>query len=170
MTRTLDLGCGGEPKNPFGADEVYGIDLDTFGNENIRIADVITDGIPFEDGYFDYVTGYDFIEHIPRLLYIDGQRRAPFMELMGEIWRVLKMDGILKTHTPAVPYTQAFQDPTHVNFITEATVSYFCRGGMVSLGNLYGFDGEFELLNQHWDEQYSYHLVWELRKVARSDS
>ena len=165
MTRTLDLGSGSEPKNPFGADEVYGVDLDTFGNENIRIADVILNGIPFEDDYFDYVTGYDFIEHIPRLLYIDGKRRAPFMELMSEIWRVLKPGGTLKTHTPAVPYSQTFQDPTHVNFITEATVSYFIIGGMIELGNLYGFEGQFELLNQYWDQAVPYHLVWELKKV-----
>lgn len=165
MTRTLDLGCGSTPKNPFNADEVYGVDIFDWGNPNIRISDVILDGIPFDDDFFDYVTGYDFIEHIPRLLYIDGQRRAPFMELMSEAWRTLKPGGILKAHTPAVPYSQTFQDPTHVNFITEATVSYFLINGMIELGNAYGFKGQFELVSQHWDPQVPYHLVWELRKV-----
>jgi hypothetical protein len=28
MTKSLDLGCGIGPKNPFGADELFGIDFD----------------------------------------------------------------------------------------------------------------------------------------------
>ena len=164
VTRTLDLGCGSTPRNPLGATEVYGVDIFDYGNSNIKISDVILDGIPFEDDYFDFITGYDFIEHIPRLLYIDGKRRAPFMELMSEVYRTLKPGGLFKAHTPAVPYQQTFQDPTHVNFITEVTVSYFIQGGMIELGNAYGFVGEFELVNQYWDQQVPYHLVWELKK------
>ena len=165
MSRTLDLGCGSTPRNPFNADEVYGIDIFDYGNPNIHISDVILDGITFEDNYFDYVTGYDFIEHIPRLLYIEGKRRAPFMELMSEIYRVLKPGGVLKTHTPAVPYAQTFQDPTHVNFITEVTVSYFIENGMIELGNAYGFNGRFGLMDQRWDDEVPYHLIWELKKL-----
>ena len=165
VTRTLDLGCNKEPRNPFDATEVYGLDIFDQGNPNIKIGDVVLDGIPFEDNYFDYITAYDFVEHIPRLLYIDGKRRAPFMELMSEVYRTLKTGGTFKAHTPAVPYSQTFQDPTHVNFITENTVAYFIIGGMVEVGNDYGFNGQFKLINQYWDPQVPYHLVWELEKA-----
>lgn len=164
VTRTLDLGCGRNPRNPLNASEVYGLDIMDFGNPNIRTGDIITGGIPFDDNFFDYVTGYDFVEHVPRLLYIDGERRAPFIELMSEVYRVLKPGGVFKAHTPAVPYSQAFQDPTHVNFITEATVGYFIEGDLLSFGHDYGFVGKFQLQAQYWDPQVHYHLVWELKK------
>ena len=71
MTKTLDLGCGKNPKNPFNADELYGTDIVDLDNPNIKIADLCIEDIPFEDNLFDYVTGFDFLEHIPRLLYLD---------------------------------------------------------------------------------------------------
>lgn len=163
VTRTLDLGCGSIPKNPLEADEVYGVDIDSYGNENIHVADIILEGIPFEDNYFDYVTAYDFLEHLPRILYIDGKRSAPFIDTMSEIWRVLKPCGTFKAHTPAVPYSAIFQDPTHVNFITEATVMYFTDWASPSNG--YGFTGKFQLMDQRWDKEVPYHLVWELSAV-----
>ena len=165
MTRTLDLGCGSIPKNPLNANEVYGVDIFDYENPNIKVSDVILDGLPFDSDFFNYVTAYDFLEHIPRLLYINGERRVPFIELMSEVYRVLKVGGIFKAHTPAVPYAQTFQDPTHVNFITEITVSYFVEEGMIELGNTYGFKGKFRLVNQRWDENVPFHLVWELEKV-----
>jgi hypothetical protein len=35
------------------------------------------------------------------------------------------MGGRLTAHVPFVPHPQAFQDPTHVRFFTEATFDYF---------------------------------------------
>jgi hypothetical protein len=62
MTRTLDLGCGLNIRNPYGFDEVYGLD--------IRTCDLAVEPIPFPDNYFDCISALDFIEHIPRILYI----------------------------------------------------------------------------------------------------
>lgn len=163
MTKTLDLGCGSSPRNPLKADEVYGLDIDSYGNPSIRVADIILEGIPYEDNYFDYVTAYDFLEHLPRIVYVNGQRKAPFIDTMSEIWRVLKPNGILKAHTPAFPYAAAFQDPTHVNFITEDTYRYFTHWADPTNG--YGFKGKFELVNQRWDNDIPYHLVWEMTAV-----
>lgn len=176
MTKTLDLGCGSNPKNPYSADEVYGIDIVNFNNPNIRIADLTIDPIPFEDNTFDYVTGYDFLEHVPRILYNGRVRTQPFIDLMSEVWRVLKPNGIALFYTPAYPHAEAFQDPQHVNIITERTVSYFCnyfydhnlQAGWSGLegGRIYGFKGEFELLSQRWrDDYYKYHLIWELKSI-----
>ena len=57
-----------------------------------------------------------------------------------ECW---KKNGIFLAITPAYPYKQAFQDPTHVNFITKRTVKYFIGGK--PLGKIYGFNGNFLL-------------------------
>jgi hypothetical protein len=63
---------------------------------------------------------------------------------MNEVWRVLKPNGIFKAHTPAFPKQESFVDPTHVNFITDQTVNYFCGGEYTNLSKSYGFDGMFE--------------------------
>jgi len=173
ITKTLDLGCGETPKNPYNADKFYGIDIANVGNDNIRIADLAFEKIPFENSVFDYVTGYDFIEHIPRIFNVNGKRTQPFIDLMSEVSRVLKVGGIARFHTPAYPHPEAFQDPQHVNVITEKTVNYFVNPThsnnwdhySIRLGRQYGFNGAFELISQHWDVNVPYHLVWELRCV-----
>ena len=88
-SKSLDLGCGANPRNPFNMQEVYGIDVRDDLDNNIRKADLVVESIPFENEMFDAVTAHDFLEHIPRLIYAP-QRRYPFVELMNEICRVLK--------------------------------------------------------------------------------
>jgi hypothetical protein len=92
MTKSLDFGCSIKPKNPYHADEIYGVDIWEDLSRNIKKADLVVEPIPFEDDFFDFVTAYDLIEHIPRLIY-KPERRLPFIELMNEIYRVLKMGG-----------------------------------------------------------------------------
>ena len=164
MTKTLDLGCGYSPRNPYNADEMYGVDIVDIDHPNARKADLAIEPIPFEDNTFDYVTGYDFLEHIPRLLYIDGQRKQPFIDLMSDIHRVLKPGGIFRAHTPCYPHGATFQDPTHVNFITDYTVQYFA-GEAIGHGKMYGFKGEFKLLKQEWAKDWTYWIIWELEAV-----
>jgi SAM-dependent methyltransferase len=164
MTKTLDLGCGNTPKNPYNADELYGVDIVDVNTPNTKKADLAIEPIPYEDNSFDYVTAYDFLEHIPRILYIDGKRTQPFIDVMSEIYRVLKPGGIFRAHTPCYPHAPTFQDPTHVNFITDYTVEYF-SGEALKLGQLYGFKGEFKLLKQEWDPRWTYLIVWELEAV-----
>jgi len=144
--KTLDLGCNDHPRNPYACPELYGVDLDVHDIQNViyRQANLALEPIPFEDNYFDYVSAFDFIEHIPRILPKDNTTRLPFIELMDEIWRVLKPDGIFYAVTPAYPSAEAFQDPTHVNIITRKTHKYFC--GDQAPGKMYGFKGQFEAL------------------------
>jgi SAM-dependent methyltransferase len=84
------------------------------------VVDLAIESIPFPSEYFDYVSAYDFIEHVPRIIY-NPTRRFCFIELMNEIYRVLKMGGTFASFTPAFPKEAAFIDPTHVNIITENT-------------------------------------------------
>jgi SAM-dependent methyltransferase len=149
ITRHLDLGCGRAPRNPFGRDEVHvidlalpeGVDAARFAATNLSLAP-----IPHPDAYFDSVSAYDFLEHVPRVLpSVDSQATVlPFVRLMNEIWRVLVPGGRFYAITPAVPSLEAFSDPTHVNYITVHTHDFFC--GDAPLGRVYGFVGHFDLL------------------------
>ena len=67
---------------------------------------------------------------------------------MDEIWRVLAPGGLLYAVTPAYPHAEAFQDPTHVNIITDHTHDYFC--GAKPLARMYGFGGRFEMRRLEW--------------------
>jgi SAM-dependent methyltransferase len=141
---SLDLGCGSVPLNPFEAEDVYGVDLFEQENDNILQADLAIQSIPFPNDSFDYVTAYDFLEHVPRTLYIDGQCTYPFVNLMSAIYRVLKPGGLFYSSTPCVPYNAVFQDPTHVNFITPETFAEYFDDEKTWAKN-YGFKGQFKI-------------------------
>jgi SAM-dependent methyltransferase len=146
--KALDIGCNNRPRNPYGYEHLYGIDLAPQNIEGVTYltANLALEPIPYDSNYFDCVTAFDFIEHIPRqVLSLDtGKTRLPFIALMNEIWRVLKPNGTFYAVTPVYPSPAAFQDPTHVNFITKEPHDYFC--GESPLANMYGFTGRFKKL------------------------
>ena len=148
MEKHLDLGCGKFPRNPYNAKEVYGVDISSPNTSNLTKfakANLAFEPIPFESDYFDSISAFDFIEHIPRQIHSleSGHSRLPFIELMNEIHRTLRPNGLFYALTPVYPNPSAFQDPTHVNFITDTTHTYFC--GDSPLGEMYGFTGKFKV-------------------------
>jgi len=146
-TRTLDLGCGLNPRNPFRAEQVYGIDIRDNPHKYIKCADLTVEPIPFEDNAFDFITAFDIIEHIPKVLYAPN-RRFPFVELMNEVWRTLKPNGYFLSHTPVYPFSASFGDPTHVSVITHETFTgYF--DDVSRNAAMYGFKGSFKVVSQH---------------------
>ncbi len=169
-TVAVDLGCGVTPLNPFGADKLIGIDAQCDGGDILQCW-IGFEPMPLADSSVDFVSAYDLVEHIPRFAFI-GKPVYPFIDAMSDIWRVLKPGGIFFARTPAYPSAAAFQDPTHVNIITDQTISYFARrpcldGSEVDswglpLGGRYGFRGEFVLVKQWWDTT---HLCWHLEAV-----
>jgi SAM-dependent methyltransferase len=147
ITRHLDLGCGDRPRNPYRCDEVHGVDIRAeraLDGSEIRKANLAVEAIPYPDNYFDSVSAYDFLEHVPRILPCSGGTRFPFIELMNEIWRVLVNSGRLYASTPAYPHPAAFQDPTHVNILTRGSHTYFTRPDLA--GRMYGFVGDFAVI------------------------
>jgi hypothetical protein len=156
----LDMGCGASPRNPFGAESLIGVDiLDPsnleFENEFTYLKVNLDGIIPLDSESVDSISGYDFLEHLPRGSTLESNL---FIKFMNESSRILRKGGVLVLVTPAYPSPAAFQDPTHVNFISENTVNYFIgvNPGASNLG--YGFDGSFELLSQEWVGPLSF--VW----------
>lgn len=163
--KSLDLGCGTIPKNPFGLEHVFGIDLRPSTDPRIKSADLVVEPIPFEENYFDAASAFDFIEHVPRVIY-NPARRFPFVELMNEIYRVLKPGGLFLSFTPAAPALPAWRDPTHVNIITEETFPLYFDDRQ-RLAVMYGFKGFFKIEENKWHENKT-HLITVMRKIIEN--
>jgi len=167
MKKHLDLGCGDkifDIKNALGIDhkndqiESFGIDIQNFNFKNFIKCDLFLESIPFENDFFDYVTALDFMEHVPRYIFKE-KIVLPYIELMNEVYRVLKVGG--KFFIKGPPFNQRFfNDPTHVNPITiDSIVTYFASGIHPDLkpffnctktpphpwSKPYGFKGNFEV-------------------------
>ena len=151
----LDLGSGKNVRNPCGLPNVYGIDISSVdinleGSTQVISAD-ITKELPFPDCYFDSISAFDVLEHIPRWeRNTDGEIIFPFVNLMSEIYRTLKPSGIFIAVTPAYPAPEAFQDPTHINILTDQTVNYFIGQNPSATTVGYGFQGNFTKLHHSW--------------------
>ena len=160
LPKALDLGSGSNPKNIFSAREVWGVDFVANPQRNVVAADLSADPIPFPHESFAIISAHDFIEHIPRVSIGSGRTVFPFVELMNEIVRVLQPGGFFFSETPAFPASVAFQDPTHVNIITEDTFRLYFSGE--SWAGAYGFSGGLRFVAQKWNRG---HLRTLMQKV-----
>ena len=163
----LDMGCGSNARNPLLAPKLIGGDIlpqSRIGTqldfEYIKLE--LTGEIPLVSGSVNSISGFDFLEHLPRGSLIETNL---FIKFMNEASRILARGGVLILVTPAYPSSAAFQDPTHVNFISEQTVQYFVGGnpGATNLG--YGFIGQFEWISQEWVGPFS--KVWNPRPFEK---
>jgi|688.fasta_scaffold502270_2 SAM-dependent methyltransferase len=148
----LDVGCGSNPRNPFGAKELIGIDIlaesSIEAHQDYNYIQVLPGkAFPLKNESIDSISGFDFIEHLPRGSTLESNL---FISFMNESSRVLKKGGVLLLVTPAFPSPAAFQDPTHVNFISVNTVDYFIGSNPDASKLGYGFTGKFQLVTQQW--------------------
>lgn len=158
-TIAYDLGSGPSPRNPFACETFKGIDIRS-GADVIQ-ADLTSGVVPLESDSVDAFSAFDFFEHVPRVLGVvppAGGVRFPFVQLMGELFRCLKPGGIILSATPGYPWPMVFQDPTHVNIMTEDTLPrYFC--GPVPGASMYGFTGRFDVADAAWVGNHCYTLL-----------
>jgi len=189
-TKHLDMGCGSTPRNPYNCDKVYGIDIieQEMSDFIYEQCNVVLEPLPFKESTFDSVSAYDFLEHIPRFAIINNQTQFPFINFMNEAFRVLKPGGVFYAITPCYPRAEAFVDPTHVNFISRKTHTYFTKPNLGAV--VYGFNGKFDIIkvktiksSQGFDKNYSplvkliknivytilykkkTHILWEFKAV-----
>lgn len=123
--RLLDIGCGtgfvlSLAHSCF--DKVYGVDItpamlskanSKFKGqkvENIELLQASSDKLPFSDSYFDVVTAYSFLHHLPTLL-----------PTFSEVYRVLKDGGIFcAIHDPNYYFWELMKSlPSDGNGISE---------------------------------------------------
>jgi SAM-dependent methyltransferase len=142
----LDLGSGSNPRNTFDAEISVSIDTGSFDHKGFTQV-TFGERLPFPDASIASISAFDFLEHIPRTG--TGGPTSTFIGYMQEIHRVLEPGGIFLAATPGFPRKSAFSDPTHVNFITSDTHTYFT--GLVFARKLaYGFTGDFKKIRSRW--------------------
>lgn len=150
------------------------VKIDLFPFPGVQhVLDLAVDAIPYPDNYFDEVEASQVLEHVPTQLrwFDDGWHlRFPRVELMREIYRVLKPKGVLVASVPGVDIERNVmrwaQDPTHtdVPWILES-FDYFCNGwGGGTCGheaNLSsGINFGFERIRREYNEDQSVLTVW----------
>jgi len=102
-TLGVDLGCGALPRNPFKVTSHIGVDINVVDPsswsceadqtcESIIYSDISDGKLPFPDNSVDYITAFDFFEHLSRSR-VTGSPLNPVITLMNEIYRVLNRGG-----------------------------------------------------------------------------
>lgn len=146
----LDIGSGHErPRDIFGSTSLYGIDVLTptgETNEWVYVQGNLKEPLPFESNSFDSISAWDVLEHIPR----QENEGFPFIQLMQEVHRTLRPGGLFIALTPAFPRPEAFQDPTHINFITKKTAEYFSSNDGIAKRLGYWTNEGYTILANDW--------------------
>ena len=120
----LLIGCGNQRRKKLAFDGDWEWkELVTLDHDPLCGADVTHDlndlPWPFEDGTFDEVHAYEVLEHIGR----QGDYEA-FFAHFGEIYRLLKPDGLLCATVPWWQDVWAWADPSHTRLIAPQTLVF----------------------------------------------
>lgn len=113
----LDIACGNNKQKGF-----IGIDISPDSKADI-IQDLNTYPWPIEDNSVEQAFCSHYLEHIPH----GNGYEDPFWDFFDELYRILKPKGTVTFITPYYASARAFQDPTHMRFITEPTYFYLSR-------------------------------------------
>ena len=131
----LDIGCGNHTVAGF-----EGLDKRDFGQKHT--CDLDKDRIPLPDNSVSEIYAKDCIEHIGDLIYC-----------MGELWRVAEPGAKLTIICPYYKTKEAFRDPTHIRFMTEESMRYFCMKGNDYLEPYFGAAKLYNPNNRWWKEK-----------------
>ena len=90
-----------------------------------------------------------------------------FMSFMNEVWRILQKGGRFAFVVPYAGSPGFFQDPTHINPISEATISYFDPLDRSGLWFIYR-PSPWKIIESHFDTIGNLEVVLEKRLVDKS--
>jgi len=105
--KVLDLGCGRQKL-------AGSIGLDQYPFNGVDVVYDLNEPLPFRDEEFDAVFANQLLEHVENMV-----------NLVYEIHRILKPDGVFLAHCPYFRSSWAFIDPTHVRGFTINSMDYF---------------------------------------------
>jgi predicted SAM-dependent methyltransferase len=109
-SRKLNIGCGSKPLKGY-------TNLDIIVHDGVDVICDIEQGLPFSGEEFDEVVA-DYV-----LCQICSPKA--FMGVMNDIWKILKVGGVLKLRVPNANYPCAFQDPMDCRRFVPETFDYF---------------------------------------------
>lgn len=150
----LDIGCG-ENKNP----GFVGIDMLPLKGVDI-VWDLEETPWPLPDECVLTATASHVLEHI-------DPHKGVFINVMNEIWRVMKPHGQFAFVVPHASSHGYQQDPTHCNMINETTMHYFDPDPeMKSMGaQLYNFyrPKPWKIIKQYYHPEGNLEVLLEKR-------
>ncbi len=158
----LLIGCGNSRDRrlsfPGGRDDWQG--LVTMDRDPNCGADIVHDldetPWPFADNTFDECHAYEVLEHL-------GQQGdwCSFFRHFGEIWRVLKPNGLLCASVPDWRSEWAWGDPSHTRVITPGTLKflsqkeYTAQVGRTAMTDFrHTWKGDFDILGSRADGEH----------------
>ena len=106
--RKLNLGCGFDHREGW-------VNADNFSKCRPDVLmDVETPPWPFKDNEFDHILMKHVLEHV-------GADFNGFKQVMKELYRVAKPDGLIEIQVPHFRHDTFWSDPTHVRGFTLLT-------------------------------------------------
>ena len=125
----LNIGCGRDSNADY-------INLDVIPLPGVDVVHDLQDlPLPFDDDTFTEILCQDVLEHLD------------YPELMMELYRVLKRDGMLVVRVPHFTSRNNFIDPTHMRQFSIRTFEYFVKDSF--LARKYGYHfGVFSKLSK----------------------
>jgi len=122
MIPRLNLGCGFNY-----LEDYWNIDIDDKQFKIDQKIDLEMATLPYKDNSIEIIRACHILEHINN-----------FIPLMKEIWRVLKIGGVLYIRVPNASCRAAYADPTHVRFFVPESFHLWTdnRPGGADTGNI----------------------------------
>jgi SAM-dependent methyltransferase len=151
----LELGVGDNARKQEGY-EYYAVDCVETAFTT-AVCKVGFEPLPYEDNYFDFILGDQFLEHIPRIgsrikrndgnavLPLELEEFNPLINCLNECWRVAKPGASIQFNVPKWDSVEMQQDPTHCNACPPQMWVYWQPEDQWNLKSSYGIKGSFRL-------------------------
>jgi SAM-dependent methyltransferase len=158
-------GLGGEPRNGIA---VFAEAIQVGGDAYLEDWDVtpgtqpiIHSGLPFDDNSIESVLAHHAMEHVG----------AGYLNLMDEVWRVLKPGALFRIISPLFPSASSIVDPDHRRYFTKDSFEYFQASpdGHVwtELFSTPGYRARFDVTNKDISPYPEEGSVWDSHREIR---